>query len=271
MNVRQFAHDIIVADSLAGKLASAGSVSWSGNHIDDDWRGEIPTAPGRPANLQIVHGKFAKVPPITGMRDPNQRARILHALANHELQAVELFAWGLLQFRDAPLLFQRGMLAILSDEQRHMKMYLDRLSALGHQFGDFGVTGHFWNKLDDYRTPLHFVCAMGLTFENANLDFCQEYADAASSIGDHQTEAVLREVHSDEIAHVHFAWTWLHKFAPSTPAWSTYLDHLEHPLGPHRARGKSFDRESRRRAGLSLEFIAQLEVVQAKRPSGQPR
>jgi IS4 transposase len=27
------------------------------------------------------------------MRDPAQRARILHALANHELQAAELFAW----------------------------------------------------------------------------------------------------------------------------------------------------------------------------------
>ena len=30
------------------------------------------------------------------MRDPAQRARILHALANHELQAIELFAWALL-------------------------------------------------------------------------------------------------------------------------------------------------------------------------------
>jgi len=30
-----------------------------------------------------------------------QRALILHALANHELQAIELFAWALLAFTDA--------------------------------------------------------------------------------------------------------------------------------------------------------------------------
>lgn len=85
---------------------------------------------------------------------------------------------------------------------------------------------------------------MGLTFENANLDFAQEYADAATAIGDHETAAVLQRVHDEEIAHVHFAWVWLQKFSPTTPAWDTYLAHLEFPLGPHRARGKTFDRDA---------------------------
>ena len=53
-------------------------------------------APGRPANLGIVPVKRGIVPPVAGMHDPAQRARILHALANHELQAIELFAWALL-------------------------------------------------------------------------------------------------------------------------------------------------------------------------------
>ncbi len=266
----RYAHAIITAADLAGKMV-APSLG-----IDLSTRPQTPavlppTWPGRPANLQIVHGKLCKVPPISGMRDPHQRARIIHALANHELQAIELFAWGLLQFGDAPVPFRRGLLAILADEQRHLQLYLDRLHALGHQFGDFTVTGHFWNKLDDYRTPLHFLCAMGLTFENANLDFAQEYANAATEIGDHETAAVLQRVHDEEIAHVHFAWVWLQKLSPATDAWETYVAHLEHPLGPHRARGKTFDREARRRAGLPAEFIDQLEAVAAKRPSGQPR
>src|SRR4051794_34416247 len=84
--------------------------------------------PGRPASLPIRRGRDARVPPIAGMRDPAQRARILHALANHELQAIELFAWALLAFPDAPLPFRRGLVAILAEEQRHCELYLARLA-----------------------------------------------------------------------------------------------------------------------------------------------
>src|SRR4029079_5018404 len=84
-------------------------------------------APGRPATLQIVPGPAARVPPIAGMRDPAQRVRILHALANHELQAIELFAWALLAFPDAPIAFRRGLVAILAPESWHFVSRLQRL------------------------------------------------------------------------------------------------------------------------------------------------
>src|SRR2546430_2292140 len=74
-------------------------------------------APGRPTELAIVAGRQARVPPVAGMRDPAQRARILHALANHELQAIELFAWAVLAYPDTPVAFRRGLVAILADEQ----------------------------------------------------------------------------------------------------------------------------------------------------------
>ena len=76
------------------------------------------------------------------MRDPAQRARILHALANHELQAIELFAWAVLAYPSAPAQFRRGLVAILAGEQRHFQLYADRLTALATTFGDHPVTGH---------------------------------------------------------------------------------------------------------------------------------
>ena len=51
-------------------------------------------APARAPGLAIRSSVEAKVPPREGMADPAQRPRIIHALANHELQAVELFALG---------------------------------------------------------------------------------------------------------------------------------------------------------------------------------
>ena len=255
--VRSYAERIVSSCELAAKLAPPPPDL----ELADDQPPLRLAAPGRPDALRIVPVKRGVVPPVEGMRDPNQRARILHALANHELQAIELFAWALLAYPDAPLLFRRGLVAILADEQRHFNLYTQRLAAFATQFGDHPVTGHFWNKLDHLETPLHFICAMGLTFENANLDFANDYATAAHACRDHETARVLEQVHTDEIAHVHFAYTWLVRFAPDADPWATYLAHTRPPLGPRRARGKNFDPEARRRAGFSADFVLKLGTV----------
>jgi len=213
-------------------------------------------APGRPPELAIASSREARVPPLAGMHDPAQRARILHSLANHELQAIELFAWALLAFPDAPAPYRQGLLAILADEQRHFALYADRLAAHATSFGAHPVTGHFWNKLDHLTSPLAFVCTMCLTFENANLDFATDYATAARVAGDTATADVLELVHADEIRHVHFGWVWLRRLASAdADPWQTYLAHTRYPLGPRRARGPTFDRDARERAGLSAAFI----------------
>jgi uncharacterized ferritin-like protein (DUF455 family) len=264
---RAYALKIVTSEVLADKLAPPPAEL----ELADTEPALRITAPGRPANLAIASARTAKVPPLAGMRDPAQRARILHALANHELQAIELFAWALLAYPDAPLAFRRGLVAILADEQRHFGLYCERLAALRATFGDHPVTGHFWNKLDHLATPLDFVCAMGLTFENANLDFAGDYARAAHECGDTATAAVLEQVHADEIGHVHFGWIWLRRFAADVDPWQAYLAHVKFPLGPKRARGARFDREARERAGFDEAFIAALEATTPTRPSGEPR
>ncbi len=266
MELRVFAERVLQATTVAGKLDPPGEP------LTDEQPGAPVRIdhPARPAELPIRSSREVRVPPIDGFRDPAQRARILHALANHELQAAELFAWALLAFADAPPSFRRGLAGILIDEQRHCRLYLDRLEALGHRFGDFGVTGHFWARLAA-GSPLEFVCRMGLTFENANLDFAIEYAAAARRAGDDDTARVLDRVHDDEIRHVAFAWQWLQKLAPDADLWQRYLDALPWPLGPGRARGRSFDRAAREAAGIDAGFIDRLAACAPKRPSGQPR
>ena len=267
MQLRDHARRIVEAETLEGKLAPIPA------RVSDEARGPALRieAPGRPRELRIASARSVRVPPASGMRDPAQRARILHALANHELQAVELFAWALLAFPDAPRLFRRGLTAILGDEQRHFRLYQARLAALGHRFGDFGVTGHFWNLLGQISSPLHFVCIMGLTFENANLDFAQDYARSARAAGDADAAAALDQVHADEVRHVRFAWRWLEKWRGDQPAWEVYRGSMAPPLGPARARGRDLCTGSRRAAGLDPDFITQLAAFDPKRPSGAPR
>ena len=267
MNARDFATRLLEATTVAGKLAPPPDDL----DLADAGPPVLVRAPARPPELGIAAGRKVSVPPVAGMRDPAQRARILHALANHELQAAELFAWALLAFPDAPRPFRAGLLGILRDEQRHCARYLERLAAHGVRFGDCPVTGHFWGKLEQMGTPLEFVCAMGLTFENANLDFAREYAEAARAAGDLETARVLEEVHDDEIGHVRFAATWAAKLAPGRDVWDVYAETVAFPLGAARARGASFDADARRRAGLGERFIAALAAAAPKRPGGGPR
>jgi len=185
MEVRDFAHAVVSTRDLGVKLAPAPA-----KPTDEESGPPLRIEqPGRPPSLEFQ--RRIEVPPIEGMPDPVQRPRILHALANHELQAAELFAWALLAFPAAPRDFRRGLLKILADEQRHTRMYIARLEDAGARFGDFPVSGYFWSKIGEITSPLGFVCAMSLTFENANLDHTIDYEEAARRAGDAKTAAVI--------------------------------------------------------------------------------
>ncbi len=268
MQFREFALGIINSPSLDKKLSKEPH-----NIVDTQpGPGVSYLRPKRMPALAVRPAKQVKVPPASGMRDPSQRARIVHALANHELQAVELFAWALLAFPDSPPAFRKGLLHILGEEQDHCQAYRQVLHRLDKDLGDFPVTGHFWHHLPALATPLQFVCTMGLTFENANLDFALEYAKHAKKAGDDLCCQVLERVHAEEIRHVAFAWRWFTKLRdPSLPAFDCYKNILSPPLGPQRARGKDFDHSSRERAGIDNDFIGALANTEAKRPSGASR
>jgi uncharacterized ferritin-like protein (DUF455 family) len=254
--IRDFALTVLQTEDIDVKLAPLRG------ELSDERPGPALRAegPGRPANLRFPRRRAASAPSILGMHDPAQRRRILHALANHELQAAELFAWALLAFPEAPAEFRRGLLHILQDEQRHTRMYRARLRSLGADLGDYPVSGYFWNKAEAITSPLGFICAMSLTFENANLDHTVDYAEAARRAGDPKTATVIDEIHRDEVEHVRFGWTWLQVFkGEDESAWDVFEANLAWPLRPSRAKGTRFHPQGREAAGLDPDFIRRLE------------
>jgi uncharacterized ferritin-like protein (DUF455 family) len=261
MELKEFARTVVLGETLEAKLAPPP------RGLTDREPGlplRIP-APGRPATLAIVPSRLARVPARKGMVDPAQRKRIVHALANHELQAVELFAWALLAFPGADRRFRAGLLERLREEQAHTRMYLARLKALGTRLGDYPVSGYFWSKVKDWKTPLFFVCGMCLTFENANLDHTLDYAEAARAAGDARTAALLERVHQDEIEHVRFGWSWLSEWKEARHSHGeAYAAHVTWPLRAALARGKVFRAESRAAAGLDPQFIRLLAEAEKR-------
>lgn len=260
MEIRAFAESIVSGRTMTAKLAPVPR-----RMLDRHPRpAHLPTQPGRPLSLRIRPvSEVPSTPSIEGMSDVRQRARIVHAMANHELQAVELYAWALLAFPDAEAEFRADLLKVLGDEQRHTRMYMSRAEALGQPFGSLPVTGYFWNKLSAMRSPLRFVCAMALTFENANLDFTLDYAAAARQAGDDATAQVIDKVHLDEQRHVAFGWKWLGRLKEEDRSmWEAFNANVDWPLRPSLARGATFHASGREAAGLDPEFIRLLEAYE---------
>lgn len=192
--------------------------------------------------------------------DPRRRAIAHHIMANHELQALEVMAFVLRAFPDAPPDFRAGIAQIMADEQRHTRLHVTRLAELGMKFGEIPVNGYFWNKAQEFQTLLGYLAVLPLTFEGRNLDHTLDFEDWFRRAGDEKSANVMRAIHHDEIQHVAFGVRWLRLLKPEGVSdWEAYESALKWPLRPEKSRGKTFHREPRLAAGMSAEFIDRLQ------------
>lgn len=266
-SVRAFAASIVDGPSLAAKLRPPPS------SLEDDDEGPalIRARPARDPSIALADAraaKAAKLPGLGALADPRARALCLSRFAHHELCAVELFAWALLAFPSLAPALRRGLVQTLAEEQVHCRLYLERLAAHDVVFGSIPLSDYFWKHTpaiaSSLEGPLAFLCAMGLTLEQANLDFTLMYRDAFRAAGDEATALVIQRVHDDEIGHVKLANTWVKKLA-GTGDLEAYCAHTPFPFALARAKGRRLDVAARERAGLSPALI---DAVRAARPYG---
>ncbi|MEZ6056484.1 MAG: ferritin-like domain-containing protein [Planctomycetaceae bacterium] len=257
MEIRQFANRVLLSTSLSEKLLAA-ELPWTDISPGTASRPELP---GRPESLHFAAPRTAPpMPPFGSFKNPAKRAIAHHIMANHELQALEVMAWVLLAFPDAPAGFRTGVAEIMGDEQRHTRMHIERARMLGLEFGDLPVNCYIWKKAMSFECPLDYLAGLPLVFEGANLDHTCEFADAFSAAGDERSAALMRVIHRDEIEHVRFGIDWLRKLKPPGASdWETFVSHLHWPLRPIKARGDLFQRSARVKAGLDENFIDLLE------------
>jgi uncharacterized ferritin-like protein (DUF455 family) len=260
MELRELAERILLSDSLETKLGRIPAT------LTDEQPGvprRVPV-PGRPADLVFAARRTAPSMPRPGtLRDQKKRGIAHHILANHELQALEVMAFVLLAFPDAPSEFRRGLVGIMADEQRHTRMHIERAAESGIRFGELPVNGYIWAKAQEYASLLDYLAGLPLTFEGRNLDHTLELEQAFEHARDAKSAAVVRAIHRDEIGHVRFGIEWLRRLKPADQTdWDAYVSHLHWPIRAEKAVGDVFHREPRLQAGLSPEFIEHLAASQ---------
>jgi uncharacterized ferritin-like protein (DUF455 family) len=267
LEIKDFAMGLLEAQDLGAKLYFPLEITDADRRVSRI----LPELPQRPPELAFVAKPSLEVnlKKLKSLKNDRERGQILHFFANHELLAIELMALALLKFPEAPSKFRHQLIQTISDEQKHCRLYFERLQQCGVALGDVPLGAAFWNQLKDMASPEEYICAMCLTLEQANLDFALEYEQRFLQAGDSRTAEILRCVYEDEVFHVKVGVEWMERWKqPEESQWDFHLRHLQFPLSPARAKSASLSRQARLDCGLSLDYIEQLSQFQ--RSKGRP-
>ena len=257
--VREFCLRILQKGDLSSKLEPLMTKETTRIRWDRDVSPRNIAAPNRDTEIRMQR-MSEKLPKLNQLHDPKARMTCIQRFAHHELQAVELFAWAILAYPDIPEALVRGLLQVLHEEQIHCSLYIDRIVELGGQFGEEGLSDYFWRHIPasyfEGQDVTTFLAAMGLTLEQANLDFTEMYMNGFKDAGDLKTAQIIERIHVDEIGHVRLAATWIKKRADAEVTLQTaYERAVPFPLSAARAKGRRFNAQARQDAGLEPEFI----------------
>jgi uncharacterized ferritin-like protein (DUF455 family) len=257
MHYRELARILLEGTGLDEKLISLKNIDFT--ESQDSYL--LPENPGRCEKLKFDNQQV-KFPKNTSFHLKEKRGLALHFFANHELLAIEMMAAALLIYPDInsdSVLFKKGLIKTIQDEQKHLKMYLARMKDFGIELGDFPLNDFFWRTMEKCKTPASFMSAMSMAFESANLDFAQYYEKSFNDVKDYESAKIMRIVFEDEISHVALGAHWLNQWRGDVDLWKYFIENLPGVMTPARAKGIHFDRNSRQKAGLDDDFINKLE------------
>lgn len=256
MELRDWAIRILSGDTLEEKLLDPGVLTDQTPGAALFWK-----EPVRPSGMGFKrHTRKEKLPPLHEHNEADKRAICLHRFAGHELLAVEMMAYALLAFPEAPKHFRKGVANTLREEQGHVRLYIERMQEMGLSFGDLPLYRHFWSHIPFITSPLRYLSLMSLTFEMANLDFAPLYGKSFAKHGDMKSAALMKTILEDEIRHVSFGWQWLRKLNEDREdPWEVWRNNIPEIVSPKRACGFQFIDEYRLRAGIPQNFIEKLK------------
>ncbi len=253
MNLSDYASSLICSKSLENKLFSPEIIEFN------TYQSTSYALPSRPTDMAIRSGQ-SSFPNKNAIRhDLEARGIAFLFFANHELLAIELYAWALLRFPNISKAMKRCWTQIIKDEQKHLRLYINRALELGAELNSIHYNDFFWKCIVKCQTPEEFISAMSLTVEQANLDFSYYFKIFFKEIGDDSSADIMQIVYEDEIRHVQHGVEHLKRNSQNEDHWETHFKNLRWPLSPKNCRGKLFDRKVRTELGFEQDYIDRLE------------
>ena len=222
---------------------------------------EAISSPGRPDRPQLIEPRNLAQ---RGLGTSEGRAALVHAIAHIEFNAINL-AWdAVYRFRDMPQAFYADWVRVADDEARHFSMLSERLSELGHQYGDFDAHNGLWEMaVATADSCLRRMALVPRVLEARGLDVTPGMIHRLRNVGDHTTADILEVILREEIAHVAAGsrwFAWCCEKSGLEPE-ATFAELLEiHTRGSLRG---PFNTEARLNAGFSMAELAHLGTLAA--------
>ena len=167
---------------------------------------EPPGVPGRPTRPLLVAHTDTKQ---RSTRTTEGRARLLHAIAHIELNAIDLALDAVWRYAGLPDAYYRDWIGVAREEALHFTLLRDHLRTLGHAYGDFPAHRALWDMAE--RTRADVLARMALvprTLEARGLDASPAVRRKLLDAGDTAGAAIIDLILRDEIGHVAIGNRW---------------------------------------------------------------
>jgi uncharacterized ferritin-like protein (DUF455 family) len=222
----------------------------------------IPPLPGR--NVEVV--PIRDLPSRPGLSYVEGQARLLHDLANIELQAMELAFRTMVEFREKDQLFLQELAQITLDEGRHFRMCIQGLVEIGFPWGSWPVHLSLWNSVRAEDSILDRILMVHRYQEGGGLDAGERILQKISGVQAPLLRAILEPIFKEELGHVQFGSRWYRHFCrlENLDVETDFRERLHRLIARIPVRKERLSRNLRIQAGFSEDELEVLEAIQQK-------
>tara|TARA_B110001454_G_scaffold219194_1_gene251326 strand:- start:83519 stop:84289 length:771 start_codon:yes stop_codon:yes gene_type:complete len=168
----------------------------------------IPKTPDR--DIQIL--ERGRHPGKKGLSYVEGQARLLHDMANIELQAMELALRTLCEYPEADKTFRQQLADLTLSEGRHLKMCVDGLRELGYKWGHWPIHLVLWNAVDASDSLIDRIFIVHRYLEGSGLDAGQSLIERFKAIPPNKAVDIMNVISNEELDHVQFGSEWYRHF-----------------------------------------------------------
>jgi uncharacterized ferritin-like protein (DUF455 family) len=174
------------------------------------WRGHlvIPTKIARDITVLPPQAH----PDKQGLAQSCGQARLLHDLANIELQAMELALRTLSEFQSADEKFREDLKALVQSEAKHLALCIEGIQNLGFQWGDWPIHTVLWDAVSQDDSLLDRIFIVHRYLEGGGLDAGEILLKRLNGVAHSCVHPVVNTIVHEEIDHVKFGSDWYNYF-----------------------------------------------------------
>jgi uncharacterized ferritin-like protein (DUF455 family) len=260
LELRRCALDLLLLDDVTRQARAVRDLFARGDGLSIDTQAvlEEPAGlPGLPAAPRLVSPHRV---PRRSVHTAAGRARLLHAVAHIEANAIRLALDAAWRFAGMPADYYGDWLRVAAEEAHHFSLLAAHLATLGHVYGDFDAHNGLWEMVE--KTKHDATARMALvprTLEARGLDATPPMQARFAQAGDRRAVEILDVILRDEVGHVAignrwYRWLCARDGVDPVAHYTLLADRHQAP----RAR-PPFNLDARARAGFTPEELHALD------------